>query len=53
MLKSDARIQDRRLHTAESLCKCLAFDAVTAWQVSSLASYARDAPQTPVDEVLT
>ena len=52
MLKSGTRIQDRRLRTAEALSKCLAFDAVTAWQVSSLARYARDAPQTPVGEVL-
>ena len=53
MLKNGARIEDRRLRTAEALSKCLAFDAVTAWQVSSLARYARDAPQTPVDAVLT
>ncbi len=53
MLKSGARIDNRRLRTAETLSKCLAFDAVTAWQVSSLARYARDAPQRPVDEGLT
>ncbi len=53
MLKSGARIEDRRLRTAAALSKCLAFDAVTAWQVCSLARYARDAPQTPVDAVLT
>ncbi len=28
MLKNGACIQDRRLRTAEALCKCLAFDAV-------------------------
>ena len=53
VLKSGARIEDRRLRTAAALSKCLVFDAVTAWQVSSLARYARDAPHTPVDEVLT
>ncbi len=35
------------------LLECLAFDAATAWQVSSPARYARDAPRTPVGEVLT
>ncbi len=39
VLKSGARIQDRRLRTAAALRKCLAFDAVTAWQVCSLARY--------------
>ena len=28
------------------------FDAVTAWHVFSLARYARDAPDTPVEDVL-
>ncbi len=31
----------------------LAFDAITAWRVCSLDRYARDAPDTPADEVLT
>ena len=35
VLQSGVRIGDRRLRTAGALCKCLAFDAVTAWQVSA------------------
>ena len=53
VLKSGMRIEDRRLRTADALKKCLVFDAVTAWQVFSLARHARDAPDTPVEEVLT
>ena len=33
--------------------KCLAFDAITACRVFALDRYARDAPDTPVGEVLT
>ena len=32
--------------------KCLAFDAITTWQVFSLARHARDAPQTPAEDLL-
>ena len=53
VLKSGTRIEDRRLQEADALVKCLAFDAVTAWRVFSLDRYARDAPDTPADEVLT
>ncbi len=53
VLESHTRIEDRSLSTAPTLGQGLAFDAVTAWQVSALARYAREAPQTPVDEVLT
>ena len=53
VLKSGARIEDRRLRKADALEKCLAFDAITAWRVFSLERYARDAPETPVEEVLT
>ena len=53
VLKSHARIEDRRLRTAEALAKCLVFDAITAWQAQSLGSYARDAPDTPAEQVLT
>ena len=53
VLKSGMRIEDRRLRTADALKKCLVFDAVTAWQVFSLARYARDTADTPVEEVLT
>ncbi len=53
VLKSGMRIEDRRLRTAESLGKCLAFDAIDAWRMFELDRYARDAPDTPVGEVLT
>ena len=53
LLKSGTRIEDRRLRSAAALCKCLAFDAITAWRVFSFERYARDAPQTPAEEVLT
>ena len=42
VLKSGARIEDRRLRQADSLEKCLAFDAITAWRVFSLERYAPD-----------
>lgn len=53
VLKSGTRIEDRRLQEADALVKCLAFDAVTAWRVFNLDRYARDAPDTPADEVLS
>ena len=49
----DTRIEDRRLREADALVKCLAFDAITAWRVFALDRYARDAPTTPVEEVLS
>ena len=42
-----------RLLKADSLVKCLAFDAITAWRVFALDRYARDAPATPLGEVLS
>ena len=51
-LKTGTRIEDRRLREADALVKCLAFDAITAWQVFSLARHARDAPQTPPEDLL-
>ncbi|MXY70035.1 MAG: IS4 family transposase [Acidobacteriia bacterium] len=53
LLKTGTRIEDRRLREADALVKCLAFDAITAWQVFSLARHARDAPQTPAEDLLT
>ena len=53
LLKSGTRIEDRRLRAADALVKCLVFDAITAWRVFALDRYARDAPDTPVGEVLT
>ena len=53
VLKSGTRIEDRRLQDADALVKCLAFDAITAWRVFNLDRYARDAPDTPADDVLS
>ena len=53
LLKTGTRIEDRRLREADALVKCLMFDAITAWQVFSLARYARDAPETPAEDLLT
>ena len=53
LLKTGTRIEDRRLREADALVKCLAFDAITAWQVFSLARHARDAPETPAEGLLS
>ena len=53
VLKSGMRIQDRQLRTADSLQRCLAFDAVNAWRVFELQRYAREEPQQPAREVLS
>ena len=53
VLKSGMRIQDRQLRTADSLQRCLAFDAVNAWRVFELQRYAREEPETPAREVLS
>ena len=53
VLKSGMRIEDRQLRTADSLRRCLAFDAVSAWRVFEVQRYARDAPGTPAREVLS
>ena len=53
LLKTGTRIEDRRLRDAEALGKCLVFDAITAWRVFNLDRYARDAPDTLAEEVLT
>ena len=53
VLKTGARIEDRRLREADALVRCFAFDAVTAWRVFSLQWYARDEPDTPAAEVLS
>ena len=53
LLKMGTRIEDRRLRDAAALGKCLVFDAITAWRVFSLERYARDAPETPAEQVLT
>ena len=43
LLKTGTWIEDRRLREADALVKWLAFDAIMAWQVFSLARHARDA----------
>ena len=53
LLKTGAQIKDRQLREADALVKCSAFDAITAWQVFSLARHARDAPQTAAEDLLT
>ena len=53
VLKTGARIKDRRLDHADDLRKCLAFDAVTACHVFDLERRARDKPDTPADQVVT
>lgn len=53
VLKTGTRIEDWRLQEADVPVKCLAFDAVTAWQVFTLDRYARDAPGTPAADVLS
>ncbi len=46
-LKQGTRIKDRRLNTAADLCKCLAFDAITAVRVADLSRLAHEQPDTP------
>jgi hypothetical protein len=47
VLKSGWRIEDRRLHTADSLERCLAIDLVIAWRIFWLTKQARDTPAAP------
>ena len=53
VLKSGARIEERRLDHADDLRKCLAFDAITAWRVFDLDRLARVEPDRPAIRVLT
>ena len=53
VLKSGARIEERRLDHADDLRKCLAFDAITAWRVFDLDRLARAEPDRPAIRVLT
>ena len=52
VLKSGARIEDRRLDHADDLRKCLAFDAITAWRVFDLDRLAREQPELPAAKAL-
>jgi len=49
LLRTGTRIKGRRLRLADVLVKCPAFDAITAWQVFSLA---RPARETPAEDLL-
>ena len=53
VLKSGARIEERRLDHADDLRKCLAFDAITAWRVFDLDRLARAEPDRPAIRALT
>ena len=53
VLKSGMRIQDRQLCTADSLQRCLAFDAVNAWRMFELQRFAREEPEPPAREVFS
>ena len=52
VLKTGARIEDRRLDHADDLRKCLAFDAITAWRVFDLDRLAREQPELPAAKAL-
>ena len=53
VLEMGTRIEERQLGTAESLRRSLVSDAVTAWSVFELRYYAREAPETPGEEVFS
>ena len=53
LLQTGTRIEDRRLREVDALVNGQVFDAITAWQVFSLARHARDAPETPVQDSLS
>jgi len=51
ILKSGCRIEERQLHTAEGLRKCLALDSIVAWRIQFLTMLGREAPDLPCDVV--
>ena len=53
VLEMGTRIEERQLGTAESLRRSLVSDAVTARRVIQLQRYAREAAETPADEVFS
>jgi hypothetical protein len=52
-VKSGCRIQDRRLHDADSLEACLAIDLVVAWRVYWLTMAGRETPDLPCGQFLS
>ena len=52
MLKNGARVEGSLLLAARALQTCLAFDAITAWQVISLVRWNRVVPETAVYDKL-
>jgi hypothetical protein len=52
VLKSGCRIEDRQLHRAESLERCLAIDLVVAWRIFWLVKHGRETPNVLCDLVL-
>ena len=52
-LKVGTRVEDRRLDEADDLCKCLAFDAITAFRVWDLCLLARERPNDPASRHVT
>jgi len=52
VLKSGCRIEDRQLHSADSLESCLAIDLVVAWRIFWLVKQGRETPNVPCDVFL-
>ena len=53
VLKTGARVEDRKLDHADDLRKCAAFDAITACHVFDLERIARDTPDIPANHVVS
>jgi hypothetical protein len=51
-LKSACRIEDRRLHHADSLKACLLIDMVISWRIYWLTIHGRQTPDIPCDAFL-
>ncbi len=49
VLKSGCRIEDRQLHSADSIESCLAIDMVVAWRIFWLVKQGRETPELPCD----
>ena len=52
LMKTSARVEDRRLGDAASLARCLAFDAIECCRIFDLQRLARVEPSKPAAEVL-
>ena len=52
LMKTSARVEDRRLGDAASLARCLAFDAIECCRIFDLQRLARVEPAKPAAEVL-